>query len=100
MIGMTMVTWGQQRSEAEPSAGGPEGRRRGGHGARLRGVLKWPPCGPYVLSDVASLSQLGRIDWRVVAALPDVPSEWFVAGDVALLVEAYAAEDGVELLPT
>jgi hypothetical protein len=35
---------------------------------------------------------------RVVALLPDVPREGLVAVDVALVVEADPAEDGVELV--
>jgi hypothetical protein len=45
-----------------------------------------------------SFDQLRRIDRRVVALAPDVPHEGVVAGDVALLVEADGAENGVELV--
>jgi hypothetical protein len=45
-----------------------------------------------------SVDQLGRVDRRVIALLPDVPHEGLVAVDIALVVEADRAEDSIELM--
>jgi hypothetical protein len=49
-------------------------------------------------SQSGSLGQLGRVHRLIVALLPDVPGEGLVAGDVALLIEADAAVNRIELV--